>query len=121
MEDDTRAEEQVGHSVEVVIDELAAIDVTVLKHHLAFVALIVDPDTLEARAIAPGHDSVAIALTRLEVAAVLCLFILRGRSWEAVVVFHDSRAISSAVLEHATELVAVFVVYLGETEYKRLG
>ena len=96
--------------MQLVILEAATVRIPIRKDHLTFMPHIALPDSLKCRAVAPGHGTVAITLSSFEIAPVLSLFILSSITWQAIVVLHDAKAIRSAVLKRAAELITILVV-----------
>ena len=71
------------------------------------------PDALEGRTVAPGHDTVAVALAGFEVASILGLLSLKATTsgrLDAVIVLHDSEAIRTSILERAPEVILRLIV-----------
>ena len=98
--------------MELIINETASVCIAIRQDHLTFMSLVILPDSLKCRAISPAHLTIAVPLACFEITLVFGLFKLSALAWQAIVILHDSEAISTAIFECATELVSVFVVHL---------
>lgn len=68
-------EQEHARPVVLVITEWASVDVAIRHRHLALVALVVPPDSLETGTIRPCHNAEALTFTCFEVAFV-CRFLV---------------------------------------------
>ena len=113
LEDDSLVDKQACHAVESVILEASSVLVPVRHDHLALMPLVSLPDSLEGRTIAPGHDTIAVALAGFKVASILGLLALKATTsgrLDTVIVLHDTEAIRSPILECAPEVILRLIV-----------
>lgn len=113
LEDDTLADKQACHAVELVIFEASSVLVPVRHDLLSLMPLVSLPDALEGRTVAPSHNTVAVALASFEVAPILGLLALKATTsgcLDAVIVLHDSKAIRSSILERSSEVILRLIV-----------
>jgi len=97
--------------MEFIVLEAAQIDVAISHAHLTFCTHVIPPGTFEARAIHPGHLTLALALASLPLSVVGSLLVLgTGHPRNTVEVLHETLATGSTILEVAFIFVPVFVV-----------
>jgi len=99
LEDVPCSQEQSRKTVQLVVQELPMVHVTVIKLDFAVASLVVAPRSCERSVVDPGHRSLAIALPSLEVAFVGCVFCYSIRANERILVVHGSVTARMAVFK----------------------
>jgi len=107
FENDTCGQEKSCETVQLVIQKLPLVHITVNKLDFSFAALIVAPRSREARMVNPRHSALSVTFTSLEVAFVGGILNNTIGANEGILVVHGSVTARVAILEGAAVLVAI--------------